>query len=130
MPDDPFATQPTDDPVPTCDTVGAVPLPQQIGRFRIERILGQGGFGVVYLGFDDQLQRKVAIKVPKPQFVQRAEDRELYLKEARTVASLEHPSIVPVLEVGSTPEFPVYIVSKFIVGRDLAVQLETTPPGR
>ena len=61
-------------------------LPRQIGRFRIERILGQGGFGVVYLGHDEQLQRKVAIKVPKPQFVERAEDRELYLKEARTVS--------------------------------------------
>ncbi len=78
-------------------------LPQHIGRFRIERILGQGGFGVVYLGHDEQLQRRVAIKIPKPQFVQRTEDKELYLKEARTVAGLEHPNIVPVLEVGSTP---------------------------
>ena len=69
-------------------------LPQHIGRFRIERILGQGGFGVVYLGHDEKLQRRVAIKIPKPQFVQRTEDKELYLKEARTVAGLEHPNIV------------------------------------
>ncbi len=42
----------------------------QIGRFRIERILGKSGFGIMYLCHDEQLQRKVAIKVPKPQFVQ------------------------------------------------------------
>ena len=103
-------------------------IPTQIGRFRIEAILGKGGFGVVYLGLDKQLQRKVAIKVPKPQFVQRPEDRELYLKEARTVAGLEHPNIVPVLEVGTTPEFPIYIVSKFIVGKDLAAHLKNSTP--
>src|SRR5262249_39848464 len=39
-------------------------LPEQIGRFRVEGILGKGGFGVVYLAYDDQLQRRVAIKVP------------------------------------------------------------------
>lgn len=61
-------------------------IPTLIGRFRIERILGQGGFGVVYLAEDVQLKRQVAIKVPNPQFVQRPDDRELYLKEARTVA--------------------------------------------
>ena len=97
MNDDPFATQSSDHPVLFRDPdENAVAIPQYIGRFRIEQILGQGGFGVVYLGLDEQLQRKVAIKVPKPQFVQRTEDRELYFKEARTVAGLEHPNIVPV----------------------------------
>jgi serine/threonine protein kinase len=124
MPDDPFATQPSDNPAPIDAANEVVSPPPFIGRFRVERILGQGGFGVVYLGHDDQLQRKVAIKVPKPQFVQRAEDRELYLKEARTVAGLEHPNIVPVHEVGSTSEFPIYIVSKYIVGQDLAAHMK------
>ncbi len=128
MPVDPFETQSPDQPVPHGVGNETNALPQNIGRFRIEKILGQGGFGVVYLGLDDQLQRKVAIKVPKPQFVQRAEDRELYLKEARTVAGLEHPNIVPVHEVGSTPEFPIYIVSKFIVGNDLAAHLKSKSP--
>ena len=127
MPVDPFETQSPDQPIPQGVSEKNA-LPQHIGRFRIERILGQGGFGVVYLGLDDQLQRKVAIKVPKPQFVQRAEDREIYLKEARTVAGLEHPNIVPVHEVGSTPECPIYIVSKFIVGNDLAAHLKSKSP--
>ncbi len=128
MPVDPFETQSPDQPVPQGVGHETNALPQHIGKFRIEKILGQGGFGVVYLGLDEQLQRRVAIKVPKPQFVQRAEDRELYLKEARTVAGLEHPNIVPVHEVGSTPEFPIYIVSKFIVGNDLAAHLKSKSP--
>ena len=128
MPVDPYETQSPDQPVPHAVGTETNALPQHIGRFRIEKILGQGGFGVVYLAHDEQLQRRVAIKVPKPQFVQRAEDRELYLKEARTVAGLEHPNIVPVLEVGSTPEFPIYIVSKYILGNDLAGHLKSKSP--
>ena len=128
MPDDPFATLSSDQPVLSQDPYQSVSIPKYIGRFRIEQILGQGGFGVVYLGLDEQLQRKVAIKVPKAQFVQRTEDRERYLKEARTVAGLEHPNLVPVHEVGSTPDFPIYIVSKFIVGKDLAAHLKSATP--
>ena len=54
-------------------------------------VLGQGGFGIVYLAYDDQLQRLVAIKVPHRKLVSRPEDAEAYLTEARTVANLDHP---------------------------------------
>jgi serine/threonine protein kinase len=47
------------------------PLPTQIGRYRVERLLGQGGFGCVYLAHDDQLQRFVAVKVPHARLVSR-----------------------------------------------------------
>ena len=47
-----------------------------IGRYRIEKLLGQGGFGCVYLGYDDQLHRPLAIKVPRPELVSRAADRD------------------------------------------------------
>ncbi len=102
--------------------------PTKIGRFRIERSLGRGGFGVVYLATDEQLHRKVAIKVPHPHLIQEPADAELYLKEARTVAGLEHPHIVPVLEVGSTDEFPIFVVSKYIDGMDLAAQIQRARP--
>src|SRR3984957_9028516 len=95
-------------------------LPPHIGRYRIERILGQGGFGIVYLAHDDQLQRLVAIKVPHRKLVDRPEAAEAYLTEARTVANLDHPHIVPVHDVGSTEDYPCYIVSKYIDGIDLA----------
>jgi hypothetical protein len=77
-------------------------LPQRVGRYRVERTLGEGGFGVVYLAHDDQLRRPVAVKVPHHKLVARPEDAEAYLTEARTVAGLDHPHIVPVYAAGST----------------------------
>ncbi len=98
--------------------------PGRIGRYRVEKILGQGGFGLVYLAHDDQLQRLVAIKVPHRHRVSTAEDAEAYLTEARTVANLDHPNIVPVHDVGSNEHFPCYVVSKYIDGTDLAKRLK------
>jgi serine/threonine protein kinase/formylglycine-generating enzyme required for sulfatase activity len=95
-------------------------VPGTIGRYRVAKLLGQGGFGSVYLAYDDQLQRPVAIKVPHPELVSRAADAERYLMEARTVASLDHPNIVPVYDVGSTEAFPCFVVAKYIEGGDLA----------
>ena len=93
--------------------------PQLIGRYRVEKLLGKGGFGLVYLARDTQLDRLVAVKVPHSRNISRPDDVKIYLDEARTVASLDHPHIVPVHDVGSTPEFPCYIVSKFVDGASL-----------
>lgn len=105
-------------------TADGLPGPVYIGRYRIERFLGKGGFGIVYLGYDEQLARLVAVKVPYPDRISRPEDVQAYVTEARTVASLDHPSIVSVYDVGSTADFPCYIVSKFIEGTDLATRLK------
>jgi eukaryotic-like serine/threonine-protein kinase len=105
------------DPEPTGDyqpgrsdepVIDAAPAaqPQYVGRYRIEKVLGQGGFGRVYLAHDDQLQRLVAIKVPHRQLVDRPEAAAAYLTEARTVANLDHPHIVPVFDIGSTADCP------------------------
>jgi Protein kinase domain len=69
--------------------------PRKIGRYRIIRRLGQGGFGRVYLAHDDDLDRQVAIKVPNPERVTRPEDVEAFLVEARILAKLDHRNIVP-----------------------------------
>ena len=95
--------QPDGNDEPAVDTVAAA-QPQHIGRYRIEKVLGQGGFGLVYLAHDDQLQRLVAIKVPHRKLVDRPQAAEAYLTEARTVANLDHPHIVPVFDVGSTED--------------------------
>jgi serine/threonine protein kinase/formylglycine-generating enzyme required for sulfatase activity len=107
------------------DSAGPVEsAPSHIGRYRVEKLLGKGGFGLVYLAHDDQLQRPVAIKVPHARLVAQPTDAEAYLTEARTVANLDHPHIVPVFDVGSTEQYPCFVVSKYIDGTDLAARLK------
>ncbi len=91
-----------------------------IGRYRIERKLGEGGFGCVYLAFDDELLRSVAIKVPHRRRVKTPYDIEAYLKEARNLAALDHSNIVPVYDFGRTEDGLCFVVSKFVEGHDLS----------
>ncbi len=95
----------------------------QFGRYRLLRVLGQGAFGRVHLAFDEELQRQVAIKVPTPDRFHHPGDALRYLAEARIVATLDHPNIVPVFDVGRTADGSVYVVSKFIEGSTLADRL-------
>jgi serine/threonine protein kinase/formylglycine-generating enzyme required for sulfatase activity len=106
----------------------ARPAPSHIGRYRVERLLGEGGFGRVYLAFDDQLGRPVAVKVPHRRLVPRAADAEPYLREARTVAKLDHPHIVPVFDVGGTEECPFFFVSKYVEGSTLDERIRVGRP--
>jgi len=99
-----------------------------IGRYRVVKVLGEGGFGRVYLAHDDQLNRPVAIKVPLQQRLARPEEAEAYLAEARVLASLDHPNIVPVHDVGRTADGQCYVVSKLIEGSDLAQKLQEARP--
>src|SRR4051812_4695472 len=96
------------DVAPTDQSGLADQQPERIGRYRIEGVLGRGGFGIVYLAHDEQLDRRVAIKVPRRRLVAQAEDAAAYLAEARAVAALDHPNIVPVYDVGSTAAFPCF----------------------
>ncbi len=99
----------------------------QFGRYRLLRLLGQGAFGRVHLGFDEELQRQVAIKVPSPDRFQNPGDAELFLAEARIAATLDHPNIVPVYDVGRTADGSVYVVSKFIEGPTLDDRIDERP---
>jgi serine/threonine protein kinase len=103
--------------------------PTRIGRYKILTRLGQGSFGDVFLGFDDDLERRVAIKVPRLELISRPEDVEAYLNEARVVAGLDHPHIVPVLDVGRTNDGRCFVVSKYIEGSDLANKIKNGRPG-
>jgi serine/threonine protein kinase len=105
------------------DVADSAEIPEHIARYRIDRVLGQGGFGVVYLAHDEQLNRPVAIKVAHRHLIASPADAAVYLEEARIVAGLDHPNIVPVHDVGSTAEVPFYSVSKYVDGTDLAVKL-------
>ncbi len=115
-------------PLQGVGSAGAEPvLVQRIGRFRVERVLGQGGFGLVYLAVDEQLSRRVAIKVPHARLISEPAAIESYLREARIVANFDHPNIVPVFDVGVSEQFPCYIVSKYIDGTDLSERLKQGP---
>jgi serine/threonine protein kinase/formylglycine-generating enzyme required for sulfatase activity/tetratricopeptide (TPR) repeat protein len=102
--------------------------PTKIGRYTILRRIGTGGFGQVFLAHDEDLDRPVAIKVPRPERVSRPEDIEAYLDEAKILAKLDHPHIVPVYDVGRTEDGLCFIVSKLIAGRDLATKIQAGRP--
>jgi serine/threonine protein kinase len=112
------------------DSSGSYSLihPTKIGRYTILRRLGRGGFGQVFLAFDDDLDRPVAIKVPRPERISQPEDVEAYLNEARILASLDHPHIVPVYDVGRTEDGLCFVVSKLIEGSDLKARIEGDRP--
>ena len=86
-----------------------------IGRFEIERLLGQGGFASVYLAHDPKLNRKIAIKVLKPTAFFSADASDRFDREAQAAAVLNHPNIIPVFESG-TIDSDHYIVSAFSDG--------------
>lgn len=76
-----------------------VALPERVGRFRIERELGRGGQGVVLLAVDEQLGRRVALKLPHPGALAADDLRRRFVREAEAAAGLSHPNIVAVHEV-------------------------------
>ncbi len=114
---------------PICASSGASNAdPSTIGRYRIIRRLGQGGYGRVYLAYDDDLDRPLAIKVPNPERIIHPDDVEAFLVEARVLAKLDHPHIVPVFDVGRTEDGLCFVVSKLVEGSDLAVRMGQARP--
>ncbi len=94
-------------------------LPGTIGKFTVLEQLGRGAFGTVYKARDPELQRLVAVKVPRAGSFATAEEEERFLREARAAAQLSHPGIVPVLEIAHDGGVP-YIVSEYVEGLTLA----------
>jgi serine/threonine protein kinase/formylglycine-generating enzyme required for sulfatase activity len=108
---------------------GGEALPSWLGRYRVTGKLGGGGFGVVYRGYDDELRRAVALKVPHRHHIATPADVEAYLDEARLLAGLDHPHIVPVHDAGRTDDGLCFVVSRLIEGTDLKTRLkEARPP--
>lgn len=97
-----------------------------IGPYRIQREIGRGGMGVVYLAEDTRLQRLVALKALPPDLVIDEKRKERLRLEARTAASLSHPAIATVYAL---EEFNghLYIASEYVQGRDLHDHLEESP---
>jgi serine/threonine protein kinase len=113
---------------PAAATIDEVRPPETLGRYRLEQLIGQGGFGEVWCGFDPELHRVVAIKRPRPDRPLSNQHVNLFLAEARKAASLKHPGLVPVHDVGQEGA-NWFIVSDFIEGTSLAAQIGTARPG-
>jgi class 3 adenylate cyclase/tetratricopeptide (TPR) repeat protein/predicted Ser/Thr protein kinase len=103
------------------------PLPEPFGRYAILRPLGGGGMGTVYLAHDTQLDRLVALKVPRLDGADGPVLRERFHREARAAATLHHPNICPVYDVGTFAGIP-YLTMAYIEGRPLYEWSAATPP--
>jgi eukaryotic-like serine/threonine-protein kinase len=100
---------------PTQRLADGAPARLILGRYRLERRLGAGGFGVVWLAWDEKLEREVAVKaIPRD-----GGAGERVEREARAAARLNHPGIVAIYELASD-EHDVYLVSELVRGRTLA----------
>ncbi len=102
---------------------------QQFGEYQILRELGRGGMGVVYEAFHLSLERRVALKVLSGRAFEDERQRERFLLEAKTAASLHHTNIVPIFEVGQL-DGVCYFAMQFIKGRSLgSIVRELRNPG-
>ncbi|MCP4430552.1 MAG: serine/threonine protein kinase [Gammaproteobacteria bacterium] len=96
-------------------------LPETIGKYRIMSSLGEGAMGVVYEGFDPDIERRVAIKILHPRLINEKNGEEFlerFKREARSAARCVHPNVVTVLEYGQDGDMP-YIVMEFVEGSSL-----------
>jgi len=80
------------------------------GRYAVERLIATGGMGSVFLGRDITLERPVAIKVIVPELAASVAVRERFLREARTVARLQHPNIVSVYTAGESDGLLYFVI--------------------
>lgn len=104
---------------------GDVQLANNISHFELVRCLGTGGFGSVWEAVDTELDRRVAVKIPRKNQLSTRET-EQFFREARTAAQLKHPNIVPVHEVGKE-DSTIFIVTDLILGQPLSDRLEQGP---
>lgn len=101
-------------------------IPEKIGRYIIKDELGRGGMATVYRGFDPSFDREVAIKVLPREMLHDPQFRSRFEREIKMIASLEHPSIVPVYDVGDMDGQP-YFVMRFMPGGSLSNLIEQGP---
>jgi len=102
---------------------GEVTSGTRMAGYRIERLLGEGGTGAVYLAIDENLDRPVALKLLPPEFSRDERFRSRFLREARLAAHLEHPGIVPIYAAGEA-DGQLYLAMRHVRGADLRRILE------
>jgi YVTN family beta-propeller protein len=96
----------------------------ELGGYRLEELIGQGGMGAVYLAEDVRLGRKVALKLLAPDMAEDERFRERFVRESRMAAGLEHPNIVPIYEAGEA-DGVLFIAMRYIRGTDLKATIRS-----
>ncbi len=97
--------------------------PRRIGRYTIQRELGRGGMGVVYLAHDEQLGRHIALKAMTSPVLAGERGRKRFAREGQAVAALQHPGIIPLYEAGEDQGVP-YFTMQYVEGHTLAHALD------
>ena len=114
---------------PGSGTRSVDPLPKTVGRYEVERIVGRGAMGAVYLAKDPAIDRMVAIKLIQTAVHLSASElekyRERFYREAKAAGKLLHPGIVTVFDVGHTDDATPFIVMEYIEGKTLQEILKT-----
>src|SRR5437667_3934177 len=102
-------------------------LPQSVDRFQIVRILGKGGMGTVYLARDERLERPVAVKILHSEDLATEDRRARFMREARTAASVRHPNVATIYEVGETDEGVPFSIMEYCEGETLTQRMRRRP---
>jgi serine/threonine-protein kinase len=93
------------------------------GKYRVERIIGRGGMGIVVAAWHLELDQRVALKFLMPELVERGESAERFRREARAAARIKSEHVVRVLDVGNWEGNAPYMVMEYLDGRDLSAEL-------
>jgi serine/threonine protein kinase len=109
------------------ETIKSSKGPRKVDRYEIKSELGRGGMATVYLGYDARFEREVAVKVLPAEFLHDPQFSVRFHREAKIIATLEHPAIVPVYDVGETDGVP-YFVMRYMDGGSLADLLAEGEP--
>ena len=99
----------------------------QLGQYRLIRELGSGGMGIVYEAQDTQLNRRVALKVLRPNLPSEQSARERFMREARAMAQLTHPHVVAIYDYGHLGSEYLFFVMEFVDGTDLGTKRIPNP---
>jgi serine/threonine protein kinase len=108
----------TDQPASPTRGIHPDEIPERLGRYRIERVLGAGTMGVVVSAFDPELEQRRAIKLMQPSRTD-AQSRARFSREAKAMARLSHPNVVSVHDVGTHDE-RVFVVMDYVPGITMA----------
>ena len=97
---------------------------QELGSYRILKLIGEGGMGEVYLGEHTAIGRRAAIKVLHREFAQKTEIVQRFFNEAKAANMVRHPSIVDIYDYGESEDVGAYLVMEFLEGVNLRERIE------